>query len=340
MAGMPDRTPVQPRGSNGRRRIDMKMIQNVLLIWLDSNIDENDPDCSSTTIQLRRVMNTINTFTDGEECIQFLEKIQDEKICMIISGSLGKHIVPRVHGMSQVDSVFIFCSNKQYHEQWTKEWTKIKGIYTDIQSICAALKQSAADCEQNAISFSVMATGEDISKKNLDHLDSMFMYTQIIKEILLEINFDQHHIKDFTEYCRQMLEQDNNTELENVEKLEREYHKKTPIWWYTLESFLYPMLNRALRLSELDVIINMGFFIGDLHQQIDQLHKEQFSGANAGKSFIVYRGQGMSNKEFEQVSKSKGGLISFNNFLSTSRRDKYHLILPVVLFPILIWWVY
>ena len=62
---------------------------------------------------------------------------------MIISGALGQHIVPVVHNMSQVDSIFIFCSNKQYHEQWTKEWSKIKGVFTKITPICEALKQAA-----------------------------------------------------------------------------------------------------------------------------------------------------------------------------------------------------
>jgi hypothetical protein len=35
---------------------------------------------------------------------------------MIILVSLGQHIVPRIHHMSQVDSIFIFCRNKEQHE--------------------------------------------------------------------------------------------------------------------------------------------------------------------------------------------------------------------------------
>jgi hypothetical protein len=64
------------------------------------------------------------------------------------------------------------------------------------------------------------------------------------------------------------------------------------------------MLNRALRLMNVDIIIKMGFFI-DHH---------------SANSFTVYRGQDMSKVDFEQMVKTKGGLISFNNFLSTSKR--------------------
>jgi hypothetical protein len=78
------------------------------------------------------------------------------------------------------------------------------------------------------------------------------------------------------------------------------------------------MLNRALRVMDVDIIIKMGFFVGDLHRQVEQLHKEQFGGGHSGKSFIAYRGQGLSTIDFDQLQNTKGGLMSFNNFLSTS----------------------
>jgi tetratricopeptide (TPR) repeat protein len=220
--------------------------------------------------------------------------------------------------MSQVDSIFIFCGNKKRHEQWAKEWPKIKGVFTDIKPICEALKQAAQQCEQNAISISFMATGGGNTTKELDQLDPSFMYTQIMKEILLTISFEQKHIMEFTDYCHDALT-DNEKQLKNVRKLERKYRDETPIWWYTYECFLYPMLNRALRLMDVDLIIKMGFFIGDLHRQLEQLHQEQFDGHHSGTSFTVYRGQGMSKVEFEKMTATKGGLLSFNCFVSTSK---------------------
>jgi tetratricopeptide (TPR) repeat protein len=303
-----------------RRRTNIKMVQNVLLIWLDTNIDEeNSADCRNTVAQLQRVVNNVNTFIDGDECIEFIDTINDNtKACMIISGSLGQHIVPRVHNMSQVDSIFIFCGNTKHQEQWAKDWPKIKGVFTKIAPICETLKKSAQQCEHNAIPISFMATSGDVSKKNLDQLDCSFMYTQLLKEILLTIQFEEKHIKEFTAHCREQFA-DVEEELINVRKLERKYHNETPVWWYTCDSFLYPMLNTALRLMDVDLIIKMGFFIGDLHRQIEQLHTEQFNGDQSDTSFTVYRGQGMSTEHFEQMEKTKGGLMAFNNFLSTSK---------------------
>ncbi|CAF1230932.1 unnamed protein product [Adineta steineri] len=301
------------KGGEDRRRINIQQVQNVLLIWLDNDIDETNDECQNTITKLRRVVNDFKTFTDGDQCPEFIQTVIDKKVCMIISGSLGQHIVSRVHNMSQVDSIFIFCGNRKHHEQWTKDWPKIKGVFTDITPICEALKGAAHQCEQNAIPMSFMETN-----KKMDQLDPSFMYTQIIKEILLTIEFGQSHIQNYFDYCRDVFV-DNEEEIENLKQLESEYHKKTSIYWYSCQMFLYSMLNRALRLMNGDIITHMGFFIGDLHRQTERLYKEQYASATAADTFTVYRGQGLSTGDFEQMSKTKGGLISFNNFLSTSK---------------------
>ncbi|CAF1370027.1 unnamed protein product [Adineta steineri] len=266
------------------RRIDMQRMQNVLLIWLNNNINVNNADCSNTINQLKRVVNNVNTFTEGEECIEFIQAITNNKVCMIVSGSLGKHIVSHVHHMSQVDTIFIFCSNREWHKQWAKEWPKIKGVFTDITSICEALKQAAHQCEQNATSISFVA-----SNKKLDQLDPSFMYSQILKEILLTITFEDKHFEEFISYCRKIYEDDEH-ELKNVNQLQTTYKNKIPIWWYTWDAFLYRMLNQALRSMDVDMIIRMGFFINDLHCDIQRLHSEQFDNQQSGKTFTVYRG--------------------------------------------------
>ena len=41
--------------------------------------------------------------------------------------------------------------------------------------------------------------------------------------------------------------------------------------------------------------------------------------------FRIYRGQDLSRHDLIQISQAKGGLISFNNFLSTSRDESIAL---------------
>ncbi|CAF1400201.1 unnamed protein product [Adineta steineri] len=295
------------------RRMNMQRMRSVLLIWLDNNVKDHDADCNNSINQLKRVVTNVNTFTDVEQCVDFIQTTTYNKVCMIVSSSLGKHVVPLVHDLSQVDTIFILCDNQEWHKQWVEEWPKIKGVFTGMSSICEALKQTAHQCEQNAISISFVAPN-----KNVDQLDPSFMYTQILKEILLTIDFEDKHFKQFITYCRETFVE-NEYDLHNIEKLEGHYHNHTPIWWYTYQYFLYSMLNQALRLMDVDIILRMGFFINDLHHDIQRLHSEQFDDQQSGKTFTVYRGQCLSKEDFTEMTKTKGGLLSFNSFLSTSR---------------------
>ena len=309
---------VHPKDASRGDRSNVQMVQNGLLIWLDANIGPNSSDCQNTITQLRRIINTIKTFTDGEECVQFLKGMVNEKVCMIVSGSLGQQIVPHVHSQSQVDSIFIFCQNKKYHKEWVKDWSKIKGIFTDIGSLCEALKQAVQQSEQNTISTLTLDDSDSSADKGGNRLDPSFMYTQILKEILLTIKFEQKDIDEFVLHCREAFA-GNEKQLRFIDKLAHEYQQHTPIWWYTFDRFLNPMLNRALETMDVNLMVKMGFFISDLHRHIEQLHQKEFGGADSKQRFTVYRGQGMDKKDFEEMLAKRGGLLSFNNFLSAHK---------------------
>ena len=53
--------------------------------------------------------------------------------------------------------------------------------------------------------------------------------------------------------------------------------------------------------------------------EIEKLYQQQVASQRI-KSFIVYRGQGLSTADFEKLLKTKNGLLSFNNVLSTSEK--------------------
>ncbi|CAF3662699.1 unnamed protein product [Adineta steineri] len=225
--------------------------------------------------------------------------------------------------MSQLDAIYIFCKNKSRHQEWAQNWTKIKGIYTTNKEICQALQLAVKQCDQDSIVISFLMINEITSTDNLNQLESTFMYTQLFKEILLDTEYDHKAMKNLAACCREVFT-NNPIELQIINEFEHDYLPERAIWWYTRECFTYKMLNQALRILDADIIINMGFFLCDIHKQIQQLHKQQVSTYRE-KSFVVYRGQGLKKSDFEKLQKTKGGLISFNNFLSTSKDKEVSL---------------
>ena len=290
---------------------------------VDASIDQSNKDCQNTLAQLQDVVDDVHIFGERDECIDFLTKVDDMKVSLIIMGALGQQILPFIHDIPQLDGVYIYDSNKCSPEQWTKTWVKVKGVHTEITPICESLQQILKQFNRDSIAVSFVTVEEQNSSQNLDQLEPSFMYTQLFKEILLEMKHDQNSINDFILFWGRHYT--NNThQLNTIAEFERDYCPQSSIWWYTRMYFLYQKLNEGLRTLDADTIIKMGFFIHDLHHQIEQLHKEKASKCKE-KSFKVYREQGLSTTDFEKLRKTKGGLMSFNNFLSTSKSQDISL---------------
>ncbi|CAF0990214.1 unnamed protein product [Adineta steineri] len=151
----------------------------------------------------------------------------------------------------------------------------------------------------------------------LNQLDPNYIHIKIFKDILLEReHYQKQAIEILAVYCCNLYS-GNINELNVIDEFKSDYDPKHAIWWYTRECFIYQTLNRVLRTLDADIIVRIGFFIHDLHQQIDQLHKQQLPNYR-GKTFIVYRGQGLLKSHFDKLRETEGGLMAFNNFLSTS----------------------
>ncbi|CAF3439361.1 unnamed protein product [Rotaria socialis] len=304
-------------------RLRCSRIENCVVIWADRNIDLNNSDCQNTIANLRGIVNQVNPYTTLGECIEWLNENKEETVFIITSGALGQQLVSEIYSMPTLAAVYIFCGDKQRHKAWAKKWMKIKGIHTAIKPICKALQLDVMQCNQDNISVSIIGMNEDVSMQNLNQLDSKFIYSQMLKETLLEMKHDQQAVKDLINYCKEEY-QSNIQELKIIDEFERTYHVSDAIWWYTRECFISKMLNRALRTFDGNLIVRIGFFVCDTHQQIDNLYKKQIHQYH-GKIFRVYRGQGLSTANFIKLSRNIGGLISFNNFLSVSTKRNFAL---------------
>ncbi|CAF0765359.1 unnamed protein product [Adineta steineri] len=221
--------------------------------------------------------------------------------------------MPLINDIPQLHGIYILNDTKILPEEWTKKWQKIQSVHTNIDDLCQELQVGIKQYHQDSIAMSFIPASEMTSTDNLNQLEPTFMYTQIFKDILLDMEHDKQAIKQFIAYCRHY----DCGSAKNIDEFEKKYHPQSAIWWYTFPSNIFSMLNYGLRTLDADIIITMGFFLHDLHQQIQHLYKQQISTYGI-KPFLVYRGQGLLKSDFEKLQKTKGGLMSFNNFLSTS----------------------
>jgi len=157
-----------------RRRVLSRIIENFVVVWLNGNINESNIDYQNSIAQLRRIFSSIKTFTIPDECVAFLTAIQDLKVFLILSSAFCEILVSHIHDLSQIDSIYIFCDNETKHDQWTKDWIKVKGVFTDISFICDQLKRNTRQCEQNLTPISIISSS---STTDFNELDPSFMYS-------------------------------------------------------------------------------------------------------------------------------------------------------------------
>ncbi|CAM4842641.1 unnamed protein product [Rotaria magnacalcarata] len=142
----------------------------------------------------------------------------------------------------------------------TKEDVDFLYKYHQIQSICTQLTKVTQSCDHDAIPMSFIPKremSEAVSnEQNLNQLPPSYMYSMIFKDIILEIDHDDNKsMNTLVNFCRQQ----NIPEIQ-INSLQCTYHQKSPVWWYSKSMFLHGMLNRALRMLNMEVMIKLVFF--------------------------------------------------------------------------------
>jgi hypothetical protein len=126
------------------------------------------------------------------------------------------------------------------------------------------------------------ASSSMASSKNT--LNVMFMYCQLLKETFSEIEYGVDAKEALVEFCKDAYA-GNPTTLRLIDEFCSHYERHSPVWWYTRDCFIYRMLNNALRKHNIEMITKFGFFIKDLHRQLELL-----PATLPPETFYVYRG--------------------------------------------------
>ena len=125
--------------------------------------------------------------------------------------------------------------------------------------------------------------------------------------------------KEMLDECRAYY-QSSPCMLEQIKNFVRTNEADNAICEYTRSSFLYPIVNRALRTKRMEIVTKFSPFISDLHSQIYRHHNEYYR-SNAPPIRGVYRGQYLSVDELEYLSsacKSRNRVITLTTFGSAS----------------------
>ena len=118
-------------------------LETFFLVWVDSTVNDSE-DNRQTQERLRAIINHLQTFADSADCEKYIRSVsRDDRIVIIVSGHSGRLLVPRIHTLPQVCSIYVYCMDRKINEKWTKSYTKVRSLVSYWKSIrdCFRSKQ-------------------------------------------------------------------------------------------------------------------------------------------------------------------------------------------------------
>jgi len=113
-------------GNNKNAKIHDDNLEAFSLYWLDAQVNTTD-DNRQTQKKLRQIINHLKTFDDQNQCHQYILSLSpQDRLVLIISGRYGRQLVPQIHQLRQLSSIYVYCMDKKANEQWTKNFIKVR----------------------------------------------------------------------------------------------------------------------------------------------------------------------------------------------------------------------
>ncbi|CAF4237440.1 unnamed protein product, partial [Rotaria sordida] len=156
------------------------------------------------------------------------------------------------------------------------------------------------------------------SLMSLDKNEYTILWNQaFIYHLVNDLDIDMNELKkNMIEQCQ--LEYSNNQiQLNSINDFDKNCTYDNVLNWYTKDSFVYRLVNKAFRKRNIDLICKFRYFIILLYKKLKELsikqQKENYS--------TFYRGQILGKNDLENLQSNIGHLISINTLMSTSRNE-------------------
>jgi hypothetical protein len=315
-------------------------------IWLDYTFGKPDIE---THRSLSNSDPYLVTFRDKDECIDYVTDLpqSEERTVLIISNDAAILYISTVlqlcEELQQIASIYILHNGiHSLVDVFASQTTKVQGIYTDTQSLIEQFNHLSYLCDRRrrgkeefvrgnfsfttnprALTLSAFNTTNDVfapvtsANDTINRQEAEFMYSQILLEILIRSSSTNEEMIRFFRNDQDALQISLNT----IEEFENYYDESNSIYWYTRDTFLYRLLNKALREQSILTLFYMRHFIKRLHFQLIFLHFTQQRNISpySDAVLVVYRGQQMEKNEFNRkLRHNTGGFFSVRSFFSTT----------------------
>jgi hypothetical protein len=271
-----------------------------------------DPKDIRTQQLLNQLNDRVELFNDFRDCMNILYERQ-ETILLIVSGKCATQCLRSIHLLTSIDSIIIFCASPGKYPHLTNDtYSKILAcITTEAELIQHVHTWIDLKCQTHFYTWN----NQIDNPKQLSRQTALFLANHLLPNAI-----------QFAAYCKLKQEMlklcyvyyaQRPSELNHIREFDLTYTPADAIMWYTRDSFVHKIVNRALRSFDNGKLRALAFYIRDLRQQL----REWRCTTSSKETVLVYHGLVMTQSDIDRIQTTPiGSLLSTNGFLSTSRK--------------------
>jgi hypothetical protein len=285
--------------------IELRKKQDLTLIWFDTDLIIDD----DRTQQLRKRLHTLNRFVlfySKVDCLSlYLETSQFERIILIFRLDCAALLPSKWKENNHI--VFFHWNN----------FGDLNFLFQDVDSYIARKFEN-----QRTSGELILDTSMNRSQRDVRNESFRILYYRMYKQILL--NTDQCSEEDNAKselitLCRKRYPTEY---ADHIQDFENNYQPNDAVQWYTKDSFIYRLINRALRTQDLECLFVLRFYIRDLSRCLLEYWKTWRNEFKLGHFVHLYRGQIVQHSIRCELEQSQGKIVSINGYWSTSLNEQ------------------
>jgi hypothetical protein len=300
------------------------------LLWIDDNIRDFSDDNYQTQLLLSKLVSSVELESDLHDALLRINRVKysGKTLLIVVSGQKASLLFQYLSHNDlddDIGSLFIFCNNPAAYQNLKHD--KLIGIFNDQKSLVESIRMSMFVLSAEKIKTPVnLLDQEQTWSRMVPAVTLTQIWYQIFLEVLKALPRDEQAKQDMIKKSQEYYV-GQSAELLQIDQFRNGYTVELAIEWYTADSFVYKLVNKALRSENIDLLYAFRFFIGDLSAEIKKEHTKQqtLSGTVASKmtsgskSVIkLFSGQQLPRIEIQRLEQSVGTIIAINSFLSTS----------------------
>ena len=246
-------------------------LETFSLIWLDPNVD-TDHENKKTQNLLRNILTCLVTFHDIEECEKWIkESDENQKIIFIVSGQYGEKIMPKIHHLPSIISVYVYCMDVKRNESWAKNYSKIRRVVSNPKDLVKQLSSNQTNLEN-------VEDSKALQIHSLDLDTASYFWYQLLFEVLLSSNYlpSKSTPQKFIDILRKYGGEDEYG-LDLISQFEQTYSPQQAVSWLIRDTPFARFVNKALREQDIHMIFLLRFLLIDIYNQITKYQEDEIN---------------------------------------------------------------